>query len=80
VKIAVDQWGTGTYEIAQNIQQPHEAHLLRLFITKSKAVLGWEPHFKSKEAIAYTIDWYKNYEKDPAAYTLLQIKNFLSKL
>ena len=80
VKISVEQWGSGSYEVAENLEQPHEANLLRLSISKSKATLGWKPQFKSREAIAYTIDWYKNYEKDPAAYTLLQIKNFLAQL
>ena len=80
VKTAVNQWGTGSYEVAENIEQPHEANLLRLSIAKSKTILNWEPQFKSREAISYTIDWYKNYKKDPAAYTLLQIKSFLSKL
>ncbi len=80
VKTAIAQWGSGTYEVAQNMEQPHEAHLLRLSISKAKTLLDWQPIFKSREAIAYTIDWYKNYQKDAAAYTLMQVKNVLSQL
>lgn len=79
VQIAIEQWGSGTYEAVPLDNQPHEANLLRLSIKKAKQELGWQPNLRSQEAIALTIDWYKNYENDPITYTELQIKNFYSR-
>ncbi len=76
IQVAIDSWGEGTYEIAKNIDQPHEAHLLRLAIGKSKSMLNWRPTFKSKEAIRFTVDWYKNSPGSERAYSELQIQHF----
>lgn len=60
--------------------QPHEAHFLKLDIHKAKDQLGWEPHLCLDEALRYTYDWYRAYEKKENIYeiTMKQIKDYLN--
>ncbi|MDR9399201.1 MAG: CDP-glucose 4,6-dehydratase [Salibacter sp.] len=77
VKTALDSWGEGSYEVAKNIDQPHEANLLKLDIAKAKAKLGWTPFFSAKNAIQTTIEWYrKSEDTDMTDLTLAQINLF----
>lgn len=78
VKVAIQAWGSGTYRVQQNPNQPHEANLLMLAIKKAKMLLGWEPFYTSEEAIYQTIDWYKHAGKSPLEYTLKQIDSFFA--
>ena len=81
VKAAIDSWGTGEYQIEQEANQPHEAGLLKLDISKVKSDLNWAPKMNAKETVKFTLDWYnifntkKNYIAD---FTLNQIKIFLN--
>lgn len=59
VKQAIAQWGSGEYKTPELKQQPHEAGLLQLDITKAVQQLGWTPRMKSAEAISETIEWYR---------------------
>ncbi len=56
-------WGSGSWEDLSQPQKgsnaPHEATLLSLDCTKAKALLGWRPQLTLKEALGYTLDWYK---------------------
>ena len=76
VKIAIEQWGSGEYEAANLENEPHEANILKLDIEKATHTLGWKPSLDSREAIARTIFWYKNYEKDPYEITRKQITDY----
>lgn len=78
IKQAIGIWGSGNYKVNQNPNKPHEAHLLRLDISKAKEELNWEPKFNSEQAIEYTIEWYKqvNEGKDAKDVTLQQIKQY----
>lgn len=60
-KIIFDVWGKGKFEIAENSDHLHEAHILKLDNTKAVEWLGWKPVFSSHNAVSYTIEWYKNY-------------------
>lgn len=76
VDIAVTCWGTGNWIDTSGTEQPHEAGLLQLDITKAKKQLNWQPKLNSKEAIQWTIDWYKQEVGASYTYTLQQIKNY----
>lgn len=75
-EIATARWGNGTWVNAQDETQPHEAGLLKLDISKAKDQLGWKPKLTSKEAIEWTIDWYKQPYNKRFNYTLQQIKSY----
>ena len=60
-EIAIDKWGGGEIAVPQEKteNQPHEAKLLKLDISKTEDILGWKPVFDSEEAISLTLEWYK---------------------
>jgi CDP-glucose 4,6-dehydratase len=60
VKTAIKTFGSGTYKVIQNKQQPHEAKLLSLDIKKAATQLNWEPVLNATSAIQRTMAWYKH--------------------
>lgn len=67
VKLAIEIFGKGNYECPLLENQPHEAALLRLDISKAVQTLGWKPLLSSSEAISLTMNWYNVFisrEKD----------------
>lgn len=62
VKILIERYGKGEYEILKSSKGHHEANLLSLDITKAKRELNWQPLLTFQETMKYTIDWYKNYK------------------
>jgi CDP-glucose 4,6-dehydratase len=65
VSTAIDIWGSGYFDCPVLANQPHEAGLLKLDISKATSVLGWSSKYKSKEAISETINWYKAFAATP---------------
>ena len=81
VKAAIVSWGSGEYLIKNGSNQPHEASLLKLDISKAKSDLNWRPKMNAPETVKFTLDWYKifNTNKDYISeFTLNQIKTFLN--
>lgn len=65
----------GNIRIEQNPNQPHEASLLMLDVSRIQEVLNWKPIYHAKQAIEQTIRWY--FENDDAGSRCLrQIKSF----
>lgn len=82
VKLAIKSWGNGEYKSNISTNQPHEAGLLKLDISKAIQQLQWKPKFNATEAVNYTIDWYRNYydkQSDIVNYTEKQIIEYLNK-
>ncbi len=75
-------WETGTYNVEVNNNNPHEAGLLKLDISKASKDLNWKPVLKAQSAIELTINWYKYYYKNISAYELMEsdIKHYQSKI
>ncbi len=75
VKDLADQlislYGAGRWETTDERIKLHEAGLLRLDITKAKDILGWKPLLGFREAIQWTVNWYKAY-KGHNVYNLCQ--------
>jgi CDP-glucose 4,6-dehydratase len=81
VDLAITSWGKGEYEVQQLANQPHEAGLLKLDISKAIAEIGWKPKLDAEKAIKYTIDWYKGFFEDERHinnFTEKQIIDFLN--
>lgn len=78
VKISIDTWGSGSYEVQQTEGQLHEAGLLKLDITKAKKTLDWAPILNAKETISWTIDWYKTNRQEWGLKTQNQVKEYFS--
>lgn len=81
VSVAIESWGKGEYVHPELANQPHEAGLLKLDISKATTALRWAPKFNSQTAIAETLNWYKAYFENPAriaAYTSEAVKAYAS--
>ena len=77
VETALACWGSGSWQDQSDPSQPHEAGLLKLDIGKAEKILNWHPKLNSKEAIEWTVNWYKQKKEDLFEYTLGQIKNYV---
>lgn len=72
VQLALKTWGSGTYDKPELKNQPHEAGLLKLDISKAVAQLGWKPRWNAATAIAHTIQWYKDWHEGTDAAKLVE--------
>ncbi|MFD2145277.1 CDP-glucose 4,6-dehydratase [Mucilaginibacter antarcticus] len=81
VDLAIDVWGEGTVTQFVGNNQPHEAGLLKLDITKAGTELNWHPKMNAEKAVNSTINWYKEYytnKQNIVEYTTKQILDFLN--
>lgn len=77
---SINLWGTNEKVICEidSSKRFHEAQFLKLDCSKAKYKLGWSPKLTIKQTLAWTIDWYKAFEKNDDMYrlTLSQIENY----
>jgi CDP-glucose 4,6-dehydratase len=76
VEKAMKRWGAGTYHTPDLQGQPHEAGILKLDISKASELLAWNPQLNAKEAIDWTIDWYKAGADKQKEMTFNQISQY----
>ncbi len=79
IKTAIKIWGDGRYRVQSLAQQPHEAGLLKLDISKAMSMLGWKPKLTALEALQWTLSWYKDSSSTPDKYTDKQIIQYSSR-
>jgi CDP-glucose 4,6-dehydratase len=79
---SVTSWGLGTYKAEINSNNPHEAGLLKLDISKAIKDLNWKPILNAQTAVELTINWYKKYYNNIAATELIEfdIEYYKSKI
>jgi len=78
VQRLVDQWREGASWQQDTAEHPHEAHYLKLDISKAGARLGWHPCLRLDQALQLTVDWAQCRLQggDLRAFTLTQIQNY----
>lgn len=71
-------WDTSANWIHDKSNQPHEAQLLKLDISKAKRMLKWSPKWNLYKALDSIIDWEKSWLNgdDMKELTLMQIREF----
>lgn len=64
--------------IAEDGDHPHEAHFLKLDISKARTQLGWTPRLRLAEALRLTAEWVRQHEagQDMRVASLSQIYNY----
>lgn len=80
LKLAIRSWGGGSFKVEKEENQPHEAGLLKLDISKAISELQWQPKMNAEKAVSMTMDWYREFTKNKNQinpFTELQIKFFL---
>ncbi len=74
----VDRWGSGASWNHDESEQPHEAQLLKLDISKAKNFLQWAPKWGLFTALDSIVEWHKEFleGRDIRLTTLKQIHKF----
>lgn len=76
VERLVSQWGNNAQWVLDNREHPHEAHYLKLDVSKAKAQLGWHPRWQLEQALGHIVTWQRAYlsGEDMHAFTMKQIQ------
>jgi CDP-glucose 4,6-dehydratase len=77
---AAELWGDGAEWRSAPGPHPHETAVLRIDATKSRERLRWRPRLDLKQALAWTIGWYRRWRSgdDPALLCSEQIERYLA--
>lgn len=72
------RWGSGAQWTTDTAQHPHEAHNLRLDISKARSVLGWHPLMRLDTALTLIVDWSRAHQsgQNMRDLTLAQIAHY----
>ena len=78
VERLVQDWGRGASWCLDGRDHPHEAHHLKLDISKARQRLGWQPKWPLAQALERTTGWHKSWLQceDMRSVTLGQIAAF----
>ena len=72
-------WDAIDYEIEQNINQPHEANLLKLDCSKAHTLLQWKDVWESDMTFEKTVKWYKAfYEEEKTILTQDDLESYVN--
>jgi CDP-glucose 4,6-dehydratase len=63
----VKAWGSGRWTTPNEAVGDVEAQTLRIAIDKAVTVLGWRPRWHLEETVTRTVDWYREFYRDPSA-------------
>jgi CDP-glucose 4,6-dehydratase len=71
-------WGTDAKWSVDAGEHPHEAHYLKLDISKARSRLHWQPALRLPQALQLIIDWAQQQRAgaDMRAFTLSQIQHY----
>jgi CDP-glucose 4,6-dehydratase len=71
-------WGDGASWSHDQGRHPHEAGVLALDSAKARSRLGWKPRLGYREAIRWTVAWYKSFHegRDARELTLEQVRRY----
>jgi len=78
VERLVERWGEGARWQLDGGTHPHEAHYLKLDISKARARLGWQPRWRLGEALDRIVAWHQAWRAgaDVRALCLEQIDQY----
>ena len=73
-------WGSDASWSLDTSEQPHEAHYLKLDISKARSQLSWNPRWGLDLALKHTAHWYRHHIRggDIRSFTLGQIQDYQS--
>lgn len=61
LELSIKSWGEGSFRVETGVNQPHEAGLLKLDISKISNKLDWQPKWDASLAVENTMLWYKTF-------------------
>jgi CDP-glucose 4,6-dehydratase len=78
VETAIASWGSGNWKDSSSPASVHEAGLLKLDISRAVNELGWTPKLDARQAIQWTLEWYRQPVTEQASFTFQQINTYFS--
>ncbi|MBU17698.1 MAG: CDP-glucose 4,6-dehydratase [Chloroflexi bacterium] len=80
VENLVQRWGRGARWAVDEGNHPHEAHYLKLDISKAGSRLGWQPAWTLDTALARIVDWQQAWldKQDVREVCLRQIAQYMN--
>jgi CDP-glucose 4,6-dehydratase len=75
VKKVKQHWSGFDYDMTQ--AERHEAKLLMLDSTQAREELGWQPALKIEKTLAWTLQWYEQFQNSGEIITRAQISEYL---
>ncbi|MGB8956634.1 MAG: CDP-glucose 4,6-dehydratase, partial [Tumebacillaceae bacterium] len=57
VRLLCEAWGEQARYHVEQTEQPHEAHFLKLDVSKAKHMLGWHPRWSLADALKRIVQW-----------------------
>lgn len=72
------RWGENALWHPDSAVHPHEAHQLKLDISKARSLLGWAPKMRINESLDLVVKWAKAFasKQDMHKFTLAQIASY----
>jgi CDP-glucose 4,6-dehydratase len=80
VALSKEAWDQVDAKFTLDLEQKHEAGLLKLDITKARVELKWKPILHSSQATAMTIKWYKDFYQDKKISTQQNLEEYMALL
>jgi CDP-glucose 4,6-dehydratase len=80
VEAMANKWGKEASWSIDEGDHPHEAHYLKLDISKARQRLGWSPRWSLDQALDHTVEWHMAWLKgsDMRLQCFKQIENYLA--
>jgi CDP-glucose 4,6-dehydratase len=78
LRLLQELWGNEFTWRVDKSSQPHESRYLKLDSTKARTLLGWQPKWDLRSALAATVNWFKAYQRreDLRRITLEQMQSY----
>jgi len=78
LEVLRELWGSSVAWRIEYMAQPQEAKYLKLDSTKARKRLGWRPRWKLRNALEFTVNWYREYQsnQDLRASVQAQISSY----
>ena len=80
VETMASKWGKEASWSFDEGDHPHEAHYLKLDISKARQSLGWSPRWSLDQALDHTVEWHMGWLQgnDVRAQCIKQIEDYLA--
>ena len=73
-------WSRIDYRLAQAVDAPHEANLLKLDCTKARKQLNWHPVWDSEKTFEKTVGWYREFYESGVLATESDLTEYMKQV
>ncbi len=63
IELLIHDWGSEVSWAQDKLEQPHEAHSLKLDCSKARQYLGWAPRLSLEQAIKSIVQWHQAHQQ-----------------